>query len=132
MLGRQFLLDGFKNIIDNGVNSSISIYSYSINSTSYDDDVTSTLTGSSVISGLVFPINSKQGSTEALLLEQGKLKLSDKVMYCGSFTISGNYTFKIVDDYYSIIENGVKTYDLNGSTVYHKIFLRYLPNGSLY
>ena len=44
------------------------------------------MTGSNVVSGLVFPIKATQGSNEAMLLEQGKLLTKDKILFCGLIT----------------------------------------------
>lgn len=125
--------DGMRFILDNaGLTVPVTIYNRVLNEDDYDDATVDTVTGSTVISGLVLPINGKMGSSEAVLLEQGKLLLQDKVMYCGSIATSGDRIFKIKNDYFTIINDGIKTYDLIGSTVYNKLFLRYLPNGSLY
>jgi glycosyltransferase involved in cell wall biosynthesis len=78
------------------------------------------------------PIRAKQGSQEAVLLEQGKLLTKDKIVYCGSVNTSGNLVFNISNEYYGIVNEGVTRFDTAGSVVYNKIYLRLLPNGSLY
>lgn len=118
-----------------GLLNQINIISYSISGADYDDQVTQTLTGSRVISGLVFPVESKQGSQEALLLNQGKLLTKDKVLYTGSFTISGNLLIEIgskTGDFYTIIPDGIQSYGTNGNIIFNKIFLRHTIPGSLF
>lgn len=103
----------------------------------YDDDVTFTQSGMSMlISGLVQPVNATRGSADAILIEQGKVLQGDtKFFVNGSTNTSG--TFKIgragvvpVKEYSTIAE-GINTWTLNGSPVYKKIYARILPNGSL-
>lgn len=115
-----------------GLSTSINIISYSFDSNSYDDDVTQTLTGSQVISGLVFPINPSQGSTEALLLQEGKLLMNDKILYTGSVNISGNVLIEINGKNFGVVPNGIKTWDVSGETVFNQFFIRESTTGSLY
>lgn len=118
-----------------GLLNQINIISYGISGADYDDQVNQSLTGSIIISGLVFPVESKQGSQEALLLNQGKLLTKDKVLYTGSFSTSGNLLFEIgskTNDFYTIIPDGIQTYGVNGSVVFNKVFLRHTIPGSLF
>jgi len=129
----SFLNDGLRFINSaGGLNTSITIYSLQSVPESYDDDIFYSAIGSTNISGLVFPIRAKQGSQEAVLLEQGKLLTKDKIVYCGSVNTSGNLVFNISNEYYGIVNEGVTRFDTAGSVVYNKIYLRLLPNGSLY
>ena len=130
-----------KSDLDNGLNyimstgglsSTINIISYSIASGSYDDDTTQTLIGSNVISGLVFPIKGSYGSSEALLLSEGKLLTNDKMLYTGSVNISGNILIDIKGSKYSVVPDGIHTYEINGSTIYNKMYIRQSTTGSLY
>ncbi len=130
-----------KNILDNGMDkimkagglsTSISIISYTYTDSDYDEPTAQTLTGSNVVSGLIFPMKSLQGSEEALLLQQGNLLTTDKILYTGSFNSSGNLLIDFNNDIYSIIPNGIHTYDVNGQTVYNKIFIRKSITGSLF
>ena len=118
-----------------GLLNQVNIISYTINAGSYDDDTVQTLTGSRVISGLIFPVESVPGSQEALLLERGELLTKDKVLYAGSFSTSGNLLFEVgskTGDWYTIIPDGIQTYEVNGSIVFNKIFLRHTIPGSLF
>ena len=127
------LQNGLTSIFKDGaLTTNITIISYAIPSGSYDDNTTQTITGSIVTSGLVFPVRGKFGSEESLLLEQGKLKNNDKVLYIGSINTSGNLLLDIQGNKYAIIPDGIKTWDITGSTAYNKIFVRLSNTGSLY
>jgi len=128
---KNFLNDGLKFINSAGaLQTQIDVYNYYLSGTNtsglYDDEITQTKTGSFSFSGLVFPMSSKFGSEEALLLQQGKVLLQDKVLYCGSVSLEGSgLVFKINNQYYNLIENGIHTYSVTGSTIYNKIYIRY-------
>lgn len=124
--------DGMRFITNvGGINIVATKYNSFFNSSDYDDVPTYTLTGSTFISGIIFPVKNKTGSNEEVLLEQGKLKLQDKIFYCGSTNLTGSgLVFNINNSFYSIIEDGIMQYDVAGSTIYHKLYLRNL-NGSI-
>lgn len=133
--GRQFLLDGISQIIGNGANNLVKFYNYTFASGDYDDVGSNiSIVGSQYASGLIFPIRGQKGSQEAMLLEEGKLKTMDKAAYFDSSLIlnGSSYLVYIGNDVFSIIPDGVFRYELNGSTVYQKIFLRRSPTGSLF
>jgi len=105
----------------------------------YDDDVTLTQSGNDFwTSGLVSPIDARFGGKDSLLLQQGKVKVDDKKVYVvGTVQTSGLGMVKIgmggspTNDQYEILEEGQNTqWGINGSIVYKKIYVRYLPNGS--
>ena len=112
-------------------------FSQTFNTGSYDDEVSYTIIGSEYISGALFPIRNKQGSEEAMLLEQGKLLTKDKTLYIpGSHTFSGALLFGIgsptPSEHYTLIPDGIHNYSVNGSTVYSKIYIRHSIGGSLF
>jgi len=124
-----FLNNGLNFInLAGGLQTSVTKYNYYVSGSDYDDALTKTITGSVSFSGLVFPVHSKQGSNEALLLEQGKLTTQDSILYCGSIQLntSGN-TFQIGSKYFSMIENGIIQYTVAGTQIYNKIYLRNQP-----
>jgi hypothetical protein len=130
-----------KSILDNGrelimktggLSTQINIISFAVVPTSYDDDITQTITGSVTISGLVFPITTKFGSREALLLEQGKVLTTDKTLFIGSANLSGNILVGIGSNKYSIIPDGVTKYEIGGNQIYNKLFIRNIVGGSLW
>ena len=116
-----------------GISTSVNIISFTFTDSEYDDEVTQTTTGSNVVSGIVFPVKSQQGSSEAMLLQEGKLLLKDKVLYTGSVNVSGNVLVELkTGDFYTVIPDGIQTWEVNGSTVYQKFFLRHTITGSLF
>lgn len=105
----------------------------------YDDDISLTQSGTDFwVSGIVQPISSKQFSSDALLLEQGKILMDDKKLYVtGTVQTSGLGPIKIgmngsptTQQYQILGEGQVTEWDINGVPIYKKIFVRYLPNGS--
>lgn len=115
-----------------GFTSDITFIAYTIPSDSYDDDTTQAVSGTSTTSGVVFPVTASRGSTESLLLEQGKLTTNDKMLYVGSANLSGNLLIDINNTKYGIIPNGIETWEVSGSVVLNKIFIRQSTTGSLY
>ena len=139
-MGNNFypmLSDGMKFIMDGSNNCIVKLINYTIDSNDYDDVITQTLTGSYLTSGLIFPVRGKQGSEEAILMEQGKLQTQDKVLFLtGSVQLNSSGLLIGIGtsptDYYTIISNGITTYEINGSPVYKKIYLRYTIPGSIF
>lgn len=131
---KSFLDDGMSFINSAGaVLTPVKFINYYVSGNDYDDVLTQTLTGSEVVSGVYFPIKSQQGSAEAMLLEQGKLLLTDKVLYTPPVTLTGSsYLVVINNTNYSIIPDGVLSYEINGSVIYNKFFIRNTLNGSLW
>lgn len=89
------------------------------------------------ISGVVFPIRGREGSTESVLLSQGKLIDSDKSLFVnGSIDFTG--TSQSIDiqlgsptgELYTTIPNGGIIYETEATPVYKKQFIRQLT-GSL-
>jgi hypothetical protein len=115
-----------------GISTQVNIISFTIGSSSYDDSIVQTLTGSQVVSGLIFPLRGTQGSSEAMLMENGKLLTDDKILYTGSVNISGNILIGIGSERYTIIPEGVHNWDVNGQTVYQKYYIRQTLNGSIF
>lgn len=135
MTTQKFFERGLAKLFKEGQVSDINIYSYTFTDDGagddYDDTVTLTATGSVQASGVMFPIMSEQGSSEALLIEQGKLLTDDKILYTGSVNTSGALLFGIGNDYYSVIPDGIQDWKIGGNTVFKKIFLRHNRTGSL-
>ena len=103
---------------------------------SYDDTQVLTKSGTDLwISGQVQPVNDTQGSNDAVLLEQGKIKTSDKKIYIkGEHDTSGTIKFGVGSPTpveHSLIEDGVIAWSIDGTIIYKKIFLRELATGSL-
>lgn len=131
----SILEKGLNSILKNGQVNQINLVSFAINSGSYDDETVGSVTGSNIVSGLFFPITSNQGSTEAMLLEQGKILTKDKVLYTGSVNTNGNILIEVgskTGDWYTIIPDGIQTWEINGSVILNKMFLRHTIPGSLF
>lgn len=132
----SFLNTGLNKLFINGNGILVNLINYSIEGNDYDDILTQTNIGSSFISGLEFPMHSKQGSSEALLLDQGKLLMTDKIVYIGSTALSSSGLLIGLGNppiaYYTIVENGITTYRTNGSVVYNKLYLRQTIPGSIF
>lgn len=104
----------------------------------YDDDVSYTQSGTDYwTSGLIRPIDTKLGGHDALLLQQGKVLLDDKILYMnGSASISGLSPIKVglgspIQAEYQIIEDGRDImWSLENKPIYKKVYIRYLTNGS--
>lgn len=108
-------------------------YFYTFNDSEYDDNPLKTITGSISFSGILLPVDSKRGSSEAMLLEQGKIKNTDKILYCGSINTSGTeIKFLVGNNFYSLIDGGIITYEIAGVPIYNKMYLRNNLNGSQY
>ncbi len=134
----KLLSDGLKNIFDvSNQIVQIKLFTSTFNTGSYDDEQLHTIAGSSYTSGLLFPMGGKQGSIEAMMMEQGKLLTQDKILY---ITGSQNYNgWTLVGigsptpaEYYTLIPDGIKIYTINGSIIYNKLWLRHTITGSLF
>ena len=105
----------------------------------YSDDVVYTQSGNDYwCSGLICPIDSRTGGYDTLLLQQGKILMNDKKIYVrGDIQTSGLGKIKIgttgsptTREYEILNEGQVTGWEVNGSVVYKKIYVRYLTNGS--
>ncbi len=105
----------------------------------YDDDVSYTQSGTDFwTSGLVQPIDTKLGGYDALLLQQGKVVVDDKKCYVlGTVQTSGLGPVKIgmtgspTTRQYEILNDGQTiSWNVGGSSVYKKLYLRHIPTGS--
>jgi len=102
----------------------------------YDDDIVLTQSGTDFwTSGLVFPVNTTRGSTDAFLVEQGRLLSSDlKLFVVGTVETSGLFKVGIGSpnlQEFAVVEDGVHAYKVGTGYVYKKLYLRHLPTGGL-
>ena len=135
-----------QNSLTNGLNRVIGIagrpikliyYNETIGSV-WDDEVSLSESGTAFISGLVFPMDSRKGSVDSVLLEQGRLIDGDKRLYVnGSVLITGSETqLRIqlgsnVGESYAPIPLGGIAPEVQGIQIYKKVYIRRLTNGSL-
>jgi len=123
-------------ILRNGDQCRFRHFTGSVANTGFDDDQVLSKSGNDIYtSGVNLPINTKEGSADAILLEQGKIKQTDMKLYVEG-TIETSPIMKIglgspVGEEYSLIPNGVSSLPPYGTPAYKKLFLRYLPSGSL-
>lgn len=131
------LIKGFNHILEKaGTDIRIQYLNESVGSI-YDDDVTRTVAVTSWISGIVLPISDRNGTTDALLVEQGKITPQDKKIYLnGSITLNANFgTMRLqigspTGDNYFIIPDGARVYQARGTDIYKIAYLRRLTTGS--
>lgn len=116
-------------------------YTYPGAGSYYDDDLTLTQSGTdSYVSGVVLPINGKQGSADAYLMEQGRILMNDSKLYVqGTVNTSGLFRVSVgspplgspTSSEYGLVEGGAVTWPMLGSPIYKRLYIRYLTNGSL-
>ncbi len=134
---------GFNNIISKAGKPVRIRYFSEVAGSVWDDEVTLTeVTGSEVwTSGVVMPLSAKYGSEDVILVEQGKLSNQDQRLYVnGSLDFTGlgsNFKVKIglngspiQTDNYTIIPQGGIPYEVEGTQIYKKVYIRRLTNGS--
>jgi hypothetical protein len=135
---KEELQNGLNHLISKtGTQIRINYYTQSIGSV-YDDDVILTKSGNSLwTSGVILPINNMNNKYESLLVEQGKLRTDDSILFThGSLSFTGSQ-FKVSimvgspGEVYSILEPGIISPQVNGTRIYKKVYLRLLTNGSL-
>ena len=102
----------------------------------YDDNISLAQSGSDVwTSGVILPINGTRGSADAVLLEEGKIFTNDTKLYVrGSVNTSGMIKIGLgspISGEYSLLGEGVTEWSVNQTKVLKKLYIRYLPLGSL-
>ena len=105
----------------------------------YDDDVILTESGTALwTSGVVLPISNKFGSSDSVLLEQGKILNNDTKLYIdGSVDTSGTIKIGLGSGVgsplgeYSLLAEGVTKWNVNQTPILKKLYVRRLTNGSL-
>lgn len=101
----------------------------------FDDDTTLSSPSDVWASGFILPGLGENVSVDPQLREQGLLQDTDMRLYVnGSITTSG--TFKVglgspIEGEYAPVEDGVENWPPIAPIVYKKMFLRFLPTGSL-
>ena len=132
------LKNSFEGILKYGDLIRLKYYNIALVGSYYDDDTALTQSGGDLwTSGLVQPLDTRSGSKDSLLLQQGKITIDDKKVYVdGSIQTSGLGPIKLgvgspTPQENEILNNGqVIEWQLNGSPIYKKIYCRYLTGGS--
>ena len=101
----------------------------------YDEADDEKISGTLWTSGIILPMNTKQGSEDSVLVESGKLQEKDKRLYVnGSTAFSGDSQIVKIQigsptgETYSTIPLGAIKYEALGQDVYKRQYLR-LING---
>jgi len=130
------MLVDFK-IIANSYGEIVRLKYFAISGTisGYDDNASLKQSGGDVwTSGLIFPLSNAagaKGSSEAVLLEQGKITYDDSVIYLPGDTGLSGAAIRIgtgspIEEEYQIINLGVDDHPGAPTTVYRKVFARKL------
>ena len=106
------------------------------NSEDYDDDLSLFQSGTDVwTSGLIQPLDSRQGSKESIMVSQGLLHSEDRRLFVdNNFVASGNFRIGIgspVTEEVVLSSGGVIDWQIEGITVYKKLYVQNLITGSL-
>ncbi len=128
--------EGFEEVLQYGQLVRIRYFNPSFGAGSYyDDDVTLTVSGNLWISGVVQPIDASRGSSDAILVEQGKLLTDDTKLYIdGTVDTSGTLRIGLGSpptDEYSLLPEGVINWKVNAEPIVNKLYIRRLTTGSL-
>ena len=134
---------GLSKIIQDGGTPIRVQYFTSTTGSIWDDDLALTQSGEDLwTSGIIFPLKTTPGHSDSLLVEQGKLLLSDSKLFLhGSLVLAGSeFTIKItvgspsnVDNNYAIIPPGPARYSVSNVHIYKTAFIRRIGNnGSLF
>jgi len=109
----------------------------------YDDNVQLTISGNDFwTSGVVLPISNSRGSSDAVLLEQGKIIMNDTKLYiAGDINTSGTWKLGLgsnetgspvpITGEYSLLSEGTMKWDVNATPILKKLYIRKLTTGSL-
>jgi len=135
-VGSDFV-EGFNEVLKYGQLVRLKYFNTSFGAGSYyDDDVTLNQSGSDLwISGIVLPIDRARGSSDAMLLEQGKLLSNDTKLYLEGY-IDTSGTFKVglgspPTGEYSVVPEGIIDWKVNAESMVNKLYIRSLTTGSL-
>lgn len=129
--GTDLRLEVGKLTVDYGKIFLIKYLNISGGSAYYDDSVTYTTSGTAWYSGIFLPLN----RDDNVLMSQGIIHPDDTKMYItGDILTSGTITIQEgspTGTIYSIVPLGKGGIDIGTDTVYHTLYLRRLPTGSL-
>lgn len=138
-MGTAYTLQaGFRNLISKAGTQVKITYFNQIFDDVYDEITDLAISGTVWTSGIVMPLSNRYGTTDSLLLEQGKLSNADKKIYvAGSLLMTGSdLQVKIQigspnGESYSMMPDGAIVHEVEGQMIYKKMYLRRLT-GSLY
>ncbi|MCH7535025.1 MAG: hypothetical protein IH948_04665 [Bacteroidetes bacterium] len=138
MVLKQRLAAGIQKLIDrNGTAIRIRYFTQTIGSV-WDDDSTLAVDSNLWTSGIILPLNLKQGSSDSIALEQGKLIEQDRKLFVhGSLILTGSeIQLKIqigspTGDEYSMLPVVIRV-DAQNEPIYKQVYIRQIGGvGSL-
>jgi len=121
----------------NGTSARFRYYSMTDTGSYYDDSYAYVQSGTDVwVSGLQQPIKGREGSSEARLIEQGKLTTNDSRLYVLGTVVTSGAAIKVGlgspnTQQFSLLAEGIESWPIGSEIVYKKMFIRELPTGSL-
>ena len=125
------------NVLSNGERTYFRYFTGSITTGSFDDLIILYKSGNDIqTSGLHFNLSSRDGSSDRVLVEQGLLLNDDLKLYVlGHIETSGLFRIGLGGSpptrWYGVINEATHTWNLLDTNIYKKLFLRFLPIGSL-
>lgn len=120
----------------NGMPVRLRFFTSSWSGADYDNEYITQSGTDQWIIGLAQPVVGGRAGLDAKYLAEGTIKLDDRKLYVvGSITFSGQ-AIRIglgspTVDEYKILPDGIITENLSGVNVFHKIYMRRLPLGSM-
>lgn len=102
----------------------------------YDDSTVLTVSGTDLwASGVVQLMTGPKGNDEQALWEQGRIRYGNNRLYvAGNVQTSGQFKVWIgspVTNEFSLNPDGIDNWNINGIPIYKKLYMTYLPTGSL-
>jgi len=133
------LANGFRRIVETAGTPMRLQYYTQVAGSVWDDNTTLIQSGTDLwTSGIVLPINTNTGQAGGLLVEQGKLLSDDQKMFMHGSLISvgSEFKFKVglgspISEEYSLIGPAIIAPQVEATSIYRKVFIRRLTNGSL-
>ena len=131
MTAQQKFAGAFNNIINRvGTPIKIQRFTSTIGSV-WDDDVTLTQTGGDIwTSGVVLPLSHQRGSSESVLLEQGKLIENDRKLFIhGSLILTGSEVSMSIQigsptgPNFTMLDTDIRV-NVSNVPIYRKVFIR--------
>ena len=125
------LRNDFNETIDeNGIPCTITNYpTITFTNTGYDDEQLVSASGTATSGGcLLLPI----GASDRQYVEQGLVLWNDqKAFLAGSLPISGNSIILVgnAGSLYEVLPQGIKRYDVSGTTIYQTAYIRSIISG---
>lgn len=133
------LQQGFNSLLSKASKScKFRYYTYSHGSV-WDDELTLTQSGADVwISGIVLPISRIEGTSDFLLLEQGKLANDDQRLFVSGGVAFGGSQLDLKiqmgspnGDQFRVVPIGLINAEVSDTSIFKKAYVRRLTNGSL-